>query len=188
MCECLIKVLRDCESDVYKQKLSGFGLMDRGIYLWLDQIATCFNEVPLTETSKIHELMTALKPNLEMYGRMLCLMLRNNVHECLRFREMRAHQSLYVITDVMIAGDILATPFDVTDEFHLSENQFSVMAAFAELAGNLQNHRSCHRRDRHVKCITATSWSRIGFELYSGVSPTISWGCMATNPSAVHFG
>ncbi|GMF38763.1 unnamed protein product [Phytophthora fragariaefolia] len=140
MCECLIKILRDCEYKVYKEKLSGFGLMDRGVYVWLDQIATCLNGVPPDEISTFHGLLTDLKPHLEMYGKMLCLMIRNNLQECLRFREVRAQESLYAITDAMVRGDVLTTPFDVTEEGHLSGVHFSVMDTFTELAGALHTN------------------------------------------------
>ncbi|KAF1777598.1 PH-BEACH domain [Phytophthora cactorum] len=100
MCECLIKILRNSEADRYKQELSAFGLMDRGIYVWLDQIATCLGAVPETDTSTTHKVLTSLKPHLDMYGDLICLMLHHNSQECARFRQARTPQSLYTITEL----------------------------------------------------------------------------------------
>ncbi|KAG7390907.1 hypothetical protein PHYPSEUDO_006391 [Phytophthora pseudosyringae] len=142
MCECLIKILRNSEAERFKQELSGFGLMDRGIYVWLLQIATCLSAVPETDIPTRHNVLTALKPHLDMYGSLICLMLRHNTQEYVRFRQARAHQSLYAITEVIISSDVLATPFDLVQEDHSHINGFSIMFTFTELGALLRYSKS----------------------------------------------
>ncbi|KAG3160874.1 WD repeat- and FYVE domain-containing protein 4 [Phytophthora idaei] len=149
MCECLIKILRNSEADRYKQELSAFGLMDRGIYVWLDQIATCLGAVPETDTSTTHKVLTSLKPHIDMYGDLICLMLHHNSQECARFRQARTPQSLYTITEVLVSSDVMATPFDIVHEGSSHLNEFSIMATFAELAAGLR-YSSCHESDSQL--------------------------------------
>ncbi|ETK71714.1 hypothetical protein L915_21092 [Phytophthora nicotianae] len=138
MCECLTKILRNEEADRYKQELSAFGLMDRGIYMWLDQIAECLSAVPEPDTSTTHKVLTSLKPHLDMYGTLLCLMLRHNSQECTRFRQSRIPQSLYTITEVLVSSDVMATPFDIVHEDRSRLKEFSLMTTFTELAAALR--------------------------------------------------
>ncbi|GMF29759.1 unnamed protein product [Phytophthora lilii] len=138
MCECLIKILRDCDVDRYKHELSGFGLMERGIYPWLDQIATCLSAVPVADLPTSHKFLTTLKHNLDIYSRMLHMMLQHNTSECVRFRESHVHQSLYVIIEIMLLGDVLSSPFDLVVEIPSSENELPLLFTFAQLAGMLR--------------------------------------------------
>ncbi|KAF4147033.1 WD domain G-beta repeat domain-containing protein [Phytophthora infestans] len=134
MCECLTKILKNSDAERYKQELSAFGLMDRGIYVWLGQIATCLSAVPETEISTTRHALMSLKPHLDMYGHLLCLMLRHNAQECARFRQAGTSQSLYSIIDVLVSSDVMATPFDIAHEDGPHLNEFSITAVFTELA------------------------------------------------------
>ncbi|KAL3665809.1 hypothetical protein V7S43_009236 [Phytophthora oleae] len=149
MCECLIKILRNSETDRYKQELSAFGLMDRGVYLWLNQIAGCLVTVPESDMPTRHNILAALKAHLDLYGNLMCLMLRHNTLECVRFRQARAHQALYAITDVLVSSDVLTTPFDLVQEdiFHL--NGFSIIHTLTELVAILR-YTSSHENDHLV--------------------------------------
>jgi hypothetical protein len=145
MCDCVVKILQNCEAERYKQELSGFGLMDRGIYAWLDQLARCLIAIPESDLPTRHELLTTLKPHVDLYGTLVCLMLHHNVQECVRFRQAHVAQSIYSITEVLVLSDVLATPFDLEHEDQSAANAFSIVTIFNELATTLRysSSREC---------------------------------------------
>lgn len=130
MCECFVKILQSCESVTLKKELCQFGLLERGIYSWLLQISSCFKGISQRDMLTKHIVVTALKPHLKMYSNIVCLVLRNNAHECVQFRQAHMHQALYDIAETVIADD--------NDEEHLQSSSLAIMAVFTELAAGFR--------------------------------------------------
>ncbi|OWZ20161.1 hypothetical protein PHMEG_0005464 [Phytophthora megakarya] len=147
ICECLIKVLRNSEANRYKHELSGFGLMDRGIYLWFGRVTACLTSVPETDMAMRHKILAVLKTHLNLFGDLMCSMLRHNPQECIRFRQGPMPNYLYAITDVLIVSDVLTTPFDMSIEQQICTN--GVFSIFTELA-NLLRYTDNHECDAQV--------------------------------------
>ncbi|KAL7683403.1 putative BEACH domain, WD40-repeat-containing domain, PH-BEACH domain, BEACH domain superfamily [Plasmopara halstedii] len=150
VCELLIKILRDSETDSYKQEVSAFGLMDRGIYVWLDQIATCLTTISETDSLRTNIALTVLKPHLDMYAKLSCLMLHHNFQEIIRFRQAQAHRSLYVIVEVIISSDAIVTPCNIVKESHLLLNELPIALIFMELVIALRDTSSHETSDQLI--------------------------------------
>ncbi|RLN79412.1 hypothetical protein BBJ28_00005415 [Nothophytophthora sp. Chile5] len=142
LCECLIKILKNTEAEMYRNELSGFGLLDRGIYKWFIQIANCLSTIPATASSIKHKYAAEFKTQMGMWSKVVSLMLRNNALECEQFRQLQMHQPLYVIAEVLLSDDCIGSSSGLPGELGAYSSPFSVLSIFIELACGIHNHTS----------------------------------------------
>ncbi|RLN36561.1 hypothetical protein BBJ28_00005799 [Nothophytophthora sp. Chile5] len=147
LCECLIKILKNAEAGMYKKELSGFGLLERGIYKWFIQIANCLSTIPATASSMKHTYAAEFKTHVGMWSKVVSLMLRDNARECEQFRQLQMHQPLYVIAEELLSNDCIAGSSGLPGELGAYSSPFSVLSIFIELACGIHGHISSSGAD-----------------------------------------
>lgn len=133
LCGCIVKILQNSSLAVYKEELNGFGLLERGVYVFFVKIANALAALSDTDGNVRRDYLSRINLYLSMWSALATIMLKDNWRQCIEFRELQIHQSLYTIAEALVSFDLIEK-IPRPQELRGCFSVLSVFSIFIELA------------------------------------------------------